>query len=246
MRAEGVRRFLLVLLALGIPQLSWARSDLTVEVGVLTDHRVRGLSWSDGEAAPRVYGRLPLGGLSVSAQATAARGARRHGGADAAIALSAGYRGEAGLLRWQGGVTGHMFPGGAGDQDFYELDGGIAGMIGPLDLAMTARYAPSQHAIGGSNLHVGASAELALIGTPVTITADVGHSSGSTDDAPRAARLRPGGNYVDWSVGGRYVLRDLTFSLAYTDTDISSGDLHPLARSRHFGAKLVAGVHLAL
>jgi hypothetical protein len=246
MRAESVRRPLFALLALAAATPCWAQSDLAVEAGVLTDHRVRGLSWSDGEAAPQVYGRLPLGGLALSGQATAARGAQRHGGADAAIALSASYRGEAGLLRWQGGVTGHMFPGGAGDQDFYELDGEIAGMIGPLDLAMAARYAPSQHAIGGSNLHIGASAELALIGTPVTITANVGHSSGSADDALRAARLRPGGNYVDWSVGGRYVLRDLTFSLAYMDTDIVPGDLHPIARSRHFGAKLVAGVHLAL
>ncbi len=246
MRAEKVRRLLCGLVALAVPAPCWAEPDLALEAGVLTDHRVRGLSWSDGEAAPQVYARLPFGDFALSAEATAARDAQRHGGADAAIALSAGYRAETGLLRWQGGVTGHLFPGGSGEQDFYELDGGIAGMIGPLDLALAARYAPSQRAIGGSNLHIGASAELALIGTPVTITAGVGRSSGSVDDALRAARLRPTGDYVDWSVGGRYVLHALTFTLAYKDTDIASDDLHPLARSRDFGAKVVAGVHLAL
>lgn len=218
-----------------------------MEAAVLSDHRVGGLSWSDGKAAPQVYASLPLpAGFEVSAQATAARGAQRHGGADAAVKLAATYGGEAGLLRWHAGLAGHVFPGGAGDQDFVEMDTGLGGAIGPLDLALSARYAPPQDAIGGSNLRAGASAQMALIGTPFTLTADLGRSSGSTRDPLRAARLRPGGTYIDWSLGGRYTRRNLSVSLRYSDTDIAPRDVVPTARAGHYGATLVAGLHLAL
>lgn len=214
---------------------------------MLSDHRVRGLSWSDGRAAAQVWGEVPIAdGLALSAQATTARGSRRHGGADAVLEIAATWRGEGGLLRWHAGVAGQFFPGGTGAQDYAEIDGGLAGTIGPLDLGLAARYAPSQAAIGGSNLHLGAKAQLALVGTPVTLTAGFGRSSGSTDDPLRAARLRPGGAYADWSLGGRYVVRRVAFSLTYSDTDIAARDVPPATGVRHYGASLVAGLHVSL
>lgn len=242
-----MHRGLLVLLGLTVPSVGWAQQGPAAEAVVLSDHRVRGLSWSDGRAAVQVWGEVPIAaGLALSAQATTARGSRRHGGSDAALEVAATYRGESGLLRWHTGVAGQIFPGGAGAQDYAEIDGGLAGTIGPLDLGLAARYAPSQAAIGGSNLHLGARAQLALLGTPVTLTAGVGRSSGKVDDPFRAARLRPGGAYVDWSLGGRYVLRNVTFSLTYSDTDIAARDVSPATGARHYGAKLVAGLHLSL
>lgn len=214
---------------------------------MLSDHREHGLSWSGGKAVAQAYAEVPVvGGLSVSAEATTARRSPRHGRADAAVALTAGYRADAGLLRWHAGVTGHVFPGGAGDQDYVEVDGGLNGAIGPFDLGLAAGYAPSQAAIGGSNLHYGAKAQFALVGTPLTLTAGLGRSSGHADDPVRAARLRPDGSYTDWSLGGRYVIRRLSISLTYSDTDIAARDVRPVAGAGHYGATLIAGMHLAL
>lgn len=242
-----MRRASLVLLGLAVPSAGWAQQGSALEAAVLSDHRVRGLSWSDGKAAPQLFVEAPVaGGLSVSAEVTGARKATRHGGADAAVTVAATYRADAGLLRWHAGVTGQVFPGGAGDQDYAEIDGGVAGTLGPLDLGLTASYAPDQAAIGGSNLHLGAAARVALVGTPVTVIAGLGRSSGKVDDPLQAARLRPGGAYVDWSLGGRYVMRRLSVSLTYSDTDIAASDVPAVASARNFGAKIVAGIHLTL
>ncbi|WP_204283871.1 TorF family putative porin, partial [Klebsiella pneumoniae] len=65
-------------------------------------------------------------------------------------------------------------------------------------------YAPSQSAIGGDNLYLFASANAGIPATPLSASATLGHSTGSTDDPVRAARLRPLGDYTDWRLGMEY------------------------------------------
>ena len=61
-----------------------------IEMDVMTDLRERGLSWSDGEAAARIFVEVPVSSaLSVSAQGATLRGSDRHGGADAGFDLAA-------------------------------------------------------------------------------------------------------------------------------------------------------------
>src|SRR5690606_241622 len=94
------------LAAVLLSQPAFAQAGPTVEIDMMTDYRVRGLSWSDGEAAGQIYVDVPIGtSLSASAQATTLRGADRHGGADAGLDLAATYRGGANLLYWYGSVV---------------------------------------------------------------------------------------------------------------------------------------------
>ena len=220
-----------------------AQAHVSAEAAAVSDYRERGLSWSEGRAA--VQARVDVGlpaGFEASARATTTRGAERHGGADAAVALRAGYAASTGLLQWHAGATAHLFAGARDSRDYIELDlgGGVA--LGPVDLSLRADYAPPQDAIGGGNLYVRAQARAALIGTPVTVSAHLGRSSGSRRDV-RADRLRPGGAYRDWRVGADYAAGPLTLGLAYSDTDI---DPDGAPGYRHSGATLVASARISL
>jgi hypothetical protein len=237
-------------LALGLPLAialanTPAQAGPTVEVDVMTDHRVRGLSWSDGEAAGQVYASVPLTPtLNASAQVTTLRGSDRHGGANLGLDMAGTYSDGAGLLNWYGSVVGHFFAGAQGNLDYAELQGGIGGTLGPADLTVMASYAPSQDAIGGSNFYRRVEGRMGVWGTPYTLRGHVGRSSGSVDDARRAERLRPGGAYTDWSLGLDYFLAPVTLSLTYSDTDISRSDIRFPEASQHFGSRFVVGAQV--
>lgn len=227
------------------PQPALAQAGPTIEVDAMTDYRVRGLSWSDGEAAGQVYVSVPFGStLSASAQATTLRGAARHGGADAGLDLAATYLDRSSVIYWYGSVVGHLFAGAEGGLDYGEVQAGVGGTLGPADVTLSASYAPSQDAIGGSNFYTRAEGSVGIWGTPYTLRAHVGRSSGDVDDPIRAARLRPGGSYTDWAVGAEYTIAPVSLSLTYSDTDISSSDVSYPQWGGDYGAKLVAGANV--
>ncbi len=209
-------------------------------VEVTTDYRQRGISWSGGRAAASAaLGADFGGGFRADAAATTLRGTARHGGADAGLDLSAGYRIDRGALWLDGGVVGHVFPGGRGARDYAEVQGAVSTLIGPADLTLSADYAPDQAAIGGDNLYVRAGARVAVVGSPVTLSAHVGRSSGDADGSGRAWRLRPDGRYYDWGVAADYVLQRITLRLAYSDTDIRE---RAGPATAHSGAVVVGSV----
>jgi hypothetical protein len=197
-------------------------SSVGIDLGIASDDRRRGLSWSDGAVAPSVAVRGAVGSLDAGARITAARNSARFGGADAVADLDLGY-----TLSLGGGFdlvgvgAAHLFAGVRGRQDFVEGGADLTYLIGPLTLTGGGRYAPSQSAIGGDNLYLFARAEGGVPTTPVTVHAQLGRTSGSTDDPFAAARLRPGGGYTDWSVGGSYVRGRLSIGLDYVGTDVS-------------------------
>lgn len=198
-----------------------ARPRLQLEVN--GDERVRGLSWSEGRATASVGAFVPLpAGLELSGSATTLRGSVRHGGADALFKLGAGWSGELGAgWRLGLGATGYVFAGSAGGQSFAELEARAGYSLGPATLRAALRYAPAQAAIGGSNLHAALDLDVGLPGTPVTLYGGVGHSSGSVSDPVRTARLRPGGDYWDWSLGGEWVAGPAALGVKYTDTTVA-------------------------
>lgn len=242
------RRTLVAALMLAPAAPATAILPVDASVSVTTDERRRGISWSDGKAsaAAELGARLP-GGFDLSARATATRGDPRSGGADAVFDLTGGYRADivAGL-KIDAFLTGHVFAGTAGGMNYAEAGLGASYAIGPAEIGVDARYAPSQSAIGGDNLYLGAHARVGIPATPWTLAATVGHSSGSTDDPVRAARLRPGGDYSDWSLGVDHVTGPLAIGVAYSGTDIAKrADASPFAVSRHAGDKLVGKVSLS-
>ncbi|WP_443970752.1 TorF family putative porin [Sphingobium sp. CR28] len=194
--------------------------DLTVELA--TDERRRGLSWSDEHASARAALRLPLGdGPFVSASVASLGGSNRHGGADAVIDLSAGYARNVGAWRLSADVVTHRFAG-VPNSGFLEFGGSAAFTLGPAMVDAFARFAPAQDAIGGQTLYIGTGVQAGIPGTPLSLSAHVGRSTGTDkgDDLARF-RLRPQARYHDWSVGLDYVGKNWSAGLRYTDTNIA-------------------------
>ncbi|TCP33362.1 TorF family putative porin [Sphingomonas sp. BK235] len=236
-----------VLLAalIGAAHVTPAAAQIAPHAGVeiTTDERRRGLSWSDGELAPAAWARIDLpAGIDVGVRATGTRGDPRHGGADAVIEPTLGYNRTAGGFRLDGFVTGHLFSGARASLDYGEVGAGASYSLGPIEAGAEARYAPSQSAIGGDNLYLGVRGRVGIPATPWTLTASAGRSSGSVDDAVRAARLRPTGRYHDWSVGLQHITGPLTLALVYTGTDISDDVAvpSPYAGLNHAGDRIAA------
>jgi len=240
-----VNRFWAIAAALA-PWPAAAQDAPQFEASVVSDDRRRGLSWSDGRAAAQLRLDAPLpAGFDASLRAATARGAARHGDADAALDLRLGYRRDSGLWRLEAGAVAHTFAGGRGDQDFWEVEAGAGVTVGPLDLALLAAVAPRQQAIGGSNFYRRARLRSGVPGTPMTLSAHLGRSTGSRRDPTRTGRLRPDGNYYDWALGADYALGKATLSLTYSDTDIDGASANAAGTGRHSGATLVAGAHVA-
>lgn len=180
-------------------------------------------------------------GLDLDARVTGTRGDPRHGGADAVFDVTGGFNREiGGGLRLNGMAIGHFFAGAAERLDYAEVGLGASFALGPAEVGVDARYAPEQSAIGGDNLWVGARGRLGVPMTPFTFHAGLGRITGSVNDARRAARLRPGGDYTDWSLGVDHITGPVSLGLLYTGTDIGAVAASPFANARHTGDKVTA------
>ncbi len=225
-----------------------ATAQVQAGVELATDERRRGLSWSEGKAAPSAYARIDLpAGFDLGARILATRDDPRHGGADGVAEPTLGYSTDFGGFRLDGFATAHLFTGARGKMDYGEVGAGVSYSLGPVEAGVEARYAPAQDAIGGDNLYLAVRGRAGIPATPFTVTAHAGRSSGSVDDPIRAARLRPGGAYNDWAVGVQHVTGPLTVALEYTGTDVADvRDLSPFAVREHAGDRLAARISLGL
>ncbi|MDG5969533.1 hypothetical protein JAGODDHD_00249 [Sphingomonas paucimobilis] len=229
-------------LALAAPALAQDRPAIGVELN--SDENRRGLSWSEGKVSPSADIFVTSGVLEASGRIVALRESVRHGGAGAVGDLSIGAGTMVGPVSLRGRVTGHLFEGAGFHADYVELGGSAAYTLGPVQVDAGADYAPSQDAIGGDNLYLHAGARAGVPGTPWTLLAGIGHSSGKVDDAFRAARLRPGGDYTDWRLGVEHVAGPVTLGLDYVGTDVSerAAAPYPLADASHSGDRIVGRV----
>jgi hypothetical protein len=60
------------------------------------------------------------------------------------IDLNAAWARDFGAVQVDVGATGHVFAGGAGRRDYGELQVGARSLIGPVELDVSASYAPSR------------------------------------------------------------------------------------------------------
>lgn len=214
-------------------------------VEVTTDERRRGLSWSEGKASASADVSADLADWRASSRITALRGSPRHGGADAVIDLTIANRRRLGAFEVELRGRGHLFAGGRDRLDYVEIGGGGSYALGPLMVDAGLDYAPSQSSIGGSTLYLYAGATAGIPGTPFTLVASAGRTTG-TGDALRAARLRPERRYHDGRIGVDHVTGPLTLGLDYIGTDVSHDDgTNPYADTRHTGDRLLARARLA-
>ncbi|KQT31715.1 hypothetical protein ASG29_07235 [Sphingomonas sp. Leaf412] len=220
------------------PAAAQAVAGPALSVEAATDARVRGLSWSDGRPAVSVAAAVPLGNVRFDARATTLRGSARHGGSDIGLDTAVRYVRDSGGWRVSAGVVHHAFLNRAAG-NYAEVEAGAGYLIGPLDLALSATWAPSQRAIGGDNLYLRAGAAAGVPGTPYTLYAHVGRSIGPEGRA-RATRLRPGGDYTDWRLGAERPLGPLALGAALTGTSIDEPVTPTRFTDRHTGTRLVA------
>ena len=217
-----------------------AQNTTAVTAEAMSDEVRRGLSWSGGRAAAAGDVQISLGPIDASARAVTTRASRRHGGADGVVDLALGTGWDLGAFRLRAEAIGHVFAGARGRMDYVEVGASASYGIGPLYSTLGIAVAPSQRAIGGSNVHIYANASAGVPGTPFTILAGLGHSSGNARDGTRAQRLRPGGDYLNWRLGLERRGERLTLGIDYIGTNVSRRDsFGEFADPRHAGDKLV-------
>ena len=228
----------MMLAATSSPALAQYADRFSATAEAASDERRRGLSWSDSD--PVVRGTIAVQateGLSFDAAATSLWDSSRHGGADAVVDLGTSYARQMGAWRLSARGVYHLFSGASG-QGYGEIGAGAGFLIGPANIDINASYAPRQGSIGGDNLYLSASASAGIPGTPFTVSAHVGRSSGRTRDVGDAARLRPDGTYWDHGVSIDYLKRQWFVGVRYANSSIDG-------EARHSGATLIGRAGIA-
>jgi len=189
---------------------------------LVSDYRFRGISQTDRRAA--IQGGLTVShesglyatvwGSSIDEYVAAA--------SDQEVDFVAGYKTSFGSTTIDGGVTYYYYPGAEQifpgyDSDFYEPYISVSQAFGAVTAKVLAAYAPKQNALSigagkEDNLYLAGDLSGAVPGVPLNLTAHVGHSFGPS-------YLTIGKGYTDWSLGGTYSWKALTFGVSYVDTN---------------------------
>jgi len=229
--------------ALLIAPTSAAAQSISGAVEATNDEVRRGLSWSQGRASASADATATIGPVDASVRVAALRGSSRHADADAVADLSLATGWDLGAVRVRATAVGHLFTGADRSMDYVELGGAATYTLGPVRASAGALYAPSQRAIGGSNLYLYAGADAGIPGTPLTAIVQLGRSSGDVDDPVRAQRLRPSGRYMDWRLGVEHRRGALTLGVDYLGTDVSRRQAFGFfADAAHAGDRIVGRV----
>jgi uncharacterized protein (TIGR02001 family) len=187
---------------------------------LVSDYRFRGISQTDRRFAVQgtftvahesgLYGTV--WGSSIDDYV--------YNGADQEIDFIAGYRRTFGGTTLDVGVLYYYYPGSGGiNSDFFEPFASVAHTFGPVTAKVTANYAPEQAALSigdgkEENLYLAGDLSVGVPDTPISLSAHIGHSFGPS-------YLTIGDEYTDWSLGAAYTRKNLTFGVAYVDTDDS-------------------------
>lgn len=208
---------------------------------LVSDYRFRGISQTDKRFAVQ-------GGLTVS-HASGLYGSvwgssiddYVASGSDQEIDFVVGYKQTFGGTTVDGGVLYYYYPGGgSANTDFVEPYVAVSHTFGAVTAKATAAYAPSQSALtigtgDEDNLYLAGDLSGTLPGTPISLSAHLGHSFGPS-------YLTIGDEYTDWSLGASYTLKNLTFGVSYVDTD---GDFITPSGRNASKAGVVASVGVA-
>lgn len=193
--------------------LGFGDFTLSGHVAGVSEYRFRGISLSDED--PALQGSLVLSHASgpyVGAWASSLAGFGDFGGSSVELDLYSGYRAELGLMTLDAGLLWYLYPGTNGT-DYAEPYANVTVELGPASAKLGVAYAPEQEAIGDEdNLYLFGDASSGIPGTPLTVKAHLGWSTG-------ASTLTPAGDYFDWLIGVDATWRALTLGVAYVDTD---------------------------
>lgn len=193
---------------------------VTGNVALTTEYRLRGISQTDGD--PAIQGGITIShssGFYVSTWASNLAGAGDFGGSHMELDLIGGYTKALGPVTLDGGVIYYVYPGTSGF-DFVELYGSVSGKVGPLTGKLGTYWAPDQKAIAfskpkGHNIWIYSDWAFPVEGTPVTLKAHGGYSTGNSG-------YTKGTDVFDYSVGADIAISKLTLNVSFVGTDVST------------------------
>lgn len=183
--------------------------DISANIGVVSDYRFRGLSYSDRD--PALQGGIDVAFESGWFVGTWGSTIAKTGGSNAEVDIYGGYAGETVGIDYSAAVYGYVYPGGS-DVNYFELQGNIGKSIGPAHLELQLAYTPDQWNTTRDNLYIGVEMAVAIPGTPLSAKLRGGRENGSYAEK------------WDWEAGLSYSHNWLTVSASYVDTNYSGAD----------------------
>lgn len=179
-------------------------------VTVVSDYRARGVSASAGKPALQVESAVAHhSGLYASVWASSMAD---NGGANVEIDTFAGISRRLGPIKADVGVMAFLYPG-AGDLNYYEIQGALGFAVGKAELALNLAYGPHQRGFGGQdNLYAELTGQVPLGETPVALQGGIGIEHGYFGDSK-----------IDWRLGATYTFNGFDLGVTYVDTARSFG-----------------------
>jgi uncharacterized protein (TIGR02001 family) len=192
---------------------------ITGSAALTSEYRLRGISQTDTD--PAIQAGITItheSGLYIGTWGSNLSGIGSFGGDNLELDLIGGYSKAVGPVTLDGGVIYYVYPGTKGF-DFAEIYGSVSGKVGPLNAKLGTYWAPDQKALAfskpkGHNIWVYTDWGLPIAGTPVTLKAHGGYSSGTSG-------YTRGKDVFDYAVGADFTYKNLTLNLSYIGTDVS-------------------------
>ncbi|MBI1686328.1 TorF family putative porin [Caulobacter hibisci] len=182
---------------------------LSYKIGVVSDYRFRGVTFSDEQPA-----------LQGGVTATAANGLYGwvwgstiddYAGATTELDVAVGYAFTAGGTTFDLSAARYGYPGGEG-VDYWELPVSASRAVGDWTYGLGFAWSPEQDALGGMDNRYGyVRAAWTSPKAPLTIAAQFGYEDGA---------FAPDGKW-DWSLGVNRKVKALDLGLAYVGSDRS-------------------------
>jgi uncharacterized protein (TIGR02001 family) len=200
-----------------------AASDLSAEVGLVSDYRYRGLSLSDG--GPAVQVQIAFEEEEGAHAELWASTIKEHGSSSKLeLQLSGGYTLALGdRFSLDASAAFYAYP---EESDANYAEASVTGEYshGPAALSIGAAFVPRQNGTRDEtgrahrNNYVFAGIDFKLDRLPVTLSASLGHERGYFDEVDH------GGKW-DWRAGAEYELAPLRIGLAYSASNAASDAL---------------------
>lgn len=204
-----------------------AEFTLSGNVAGVTDYRWRGLSYSGGDFA--VQGGIQAthsSGFYVGTWASSLEQDPLDIYGSAELDVYGGWSGEISSgLTADVGVTWYTYPNGSfGKANFLEPYASLSKTLGPVTAKVGANYAWEQDALGGDdNLYLYGDLSSGVPGTPVSVSAHLGYTSGALSPKLLTGVSTEGG--FDYSVGASATIaKNLSLGVTYVGVDGASID----------------------
>ena len=197
--------------------------EVSGNVAIVSDYRVRGVSLSGGD--PAIHGGIDLtheSGFYVGTWASSIDDGGTDLLGDVELDLYAGWSGDVSDgVSVDVGLLYYMYPTGdlGGDTDYFEPYASVGFTLGPAEATVGAAYAFDQDALGDNdNLYLYTDFGVGVPNTPISLSAHLGYTDGVL--APPLLAGSGDDSGLDWSIGATAtVLGGLELGVSYVGVE---------------------------